>query len=101
MNLANPIAVTPPSITKDDGTIKTFEPITFTELDITIVDNPKRKIVSVRIFGLPSSLVLWSNEAYDSAGDYTQTQLEARINELLGDDPSSTLSNLFIPPSRK
>jgi hypothetical protein len=50
MNLTNPITITPPSITKKDGTVKNFDPIVLAE---------------------------------------------ARILELLGDNPSVVLQNLF------
>jgi hypothetical protein len=42
------------------------------------------------------TLTLWENESYDVAGDYTQAQVEARILELLGDDPKSVLETLII-----
>ena len=97
MILAQPITVTPPSITKKDGTVKTFNPITLTELDITIIDNAKRKSVVAQIRPLPLPLVLWSGVDYDSAGDYTQAQAEAKITALLGSDPAKVLESLFVP----
>ncbi len=97
MNLANPITITPPSITKKDGTLKTFNPITLTELDITIIDNAKRKSVVAQIRPVPMPLVLWSGADYDAAGDYTQAQVEAKITELLGNEPNKVLEGLFVP----
>ncbi|MFM7796942.1 MAG: hypothetical protein ACKO7N_09280 [Candidatus Nitrosotenuis sp.] len=104
MNLASPITITPPAITKADGTVKTFNPITLNELDVTIIDNAKRKSVVAQIRPCPRPLVLWTNEAYTTAGDYTQAAVEARITELLGNDPKSVLEGLFAfptPPARK
>lgn len=98
MNLANPISITPPPITKADGTVKTFNSITLNELDVTIIDNAKRKSVVAQIRPVPRPLVLWQGEAYDAAGDYTQAQVEARVTELLGGDPKSVLEGLFVPP---
>jgi hypothetical protein len=100
MNLSSPITITPPSITKKDGTVKTFSPITLTELDVTIMDNAKRKIVLVQIRPVPRPLTLWEKEAYDAAGDYTQAQVEARVLEILGNDPAKVLEGLFAPPSK-
>jgi hypothetical protein len=97
MNLPSPITITPPSITKADGTVKTFSPITLNELDITIMDNAKRKSVMVQVRPCPRPLVLWTKEAYDAAGDYTQAQVESRVLELLGNDPKSALEDLFVP----
>lgn len=99
MNLSNPITITPPAITKADGTVKTFNPITLNELDITIIDNAKRKSVMAQIRPVPRPLVLWEKAAYDAAGDYTQAQVEARVTELLGNDPKSVLEGLFLPPA--
>ncbi len=33
----------------------------------------------------PRHILLWADEAYDAAGDYTQAQVEARVLEVLGD----------------
>lgn len=98
MNLTNPISITPPAITKADGSVKTFNPITLNELDVTIVDNVKRKSVVAQIRPVPRPLVLWQGESYDVAGDYTQAQVDARITELLGDNPAKVLEDLFVPP---
>lgn len=99
MILANPVTITPPAITKADGTVKTFNPITLTELDVTIIDNAKRKSVMAQVRPCPRPLSLWEGDAYTSAGDYTQAQVEARVNELLGNDPKSVLEGLFLPPA--
>lgn len=96
MNLSNPITIIPPAITKADGTVKTFNPITLNDLDVTTIDNSKRKSVVAQIRPVPRPLVLWEKEAYDLIGDYTQAQVEARITELLGNDPKSVLEDLYI-----
>lgn len=98
MNLPNPITITPPSFTRSNGEVRTFNPITLNKLDVTIIDNNRRKSVVVQIRPVPRPLVLWEKEAYDLAGDYTQAQVEARILELLGNDPKSVLEGLFLPP---
>jgi hypothetical protein len=100
MNLSSPITITPPAITKADGTVKTFNPITLNELDVTIIDNAKRKRVMVQVRPCPRPLVLWEGAAYDLAGDYTQAMVEARVLELLGSDPKAVLEGLFLPPAR-
>lgn len=101
MNLSNPITITRPSFTRQDGTIKTFDPIVLESLDLTIVDNNNRKKVSVLIYPFPKSLTLWENTSYDMIGDYTQAQVEDRVNELLGNDPSKVLENLFFIPKTR
>jgi hypothetical protein len=75
-------------------------PVTLTELDITIIDNAKRKSCVVRIRPCPRPVTLWEGAAYDEAGDYTQAQAEARILELLGPDVKAGLEGLFLAPQR-
>ena len=100
MNLSSPITITPPAITKADGSVKTFNPITFNELDVTIIDNNKRKSVFAQIRPCPRPLELWTKEAYDIAGDYTQSMVESRVLELLGNEPAKVLEGLFVPQIR-
>lgn len=57
---------------------RTFEEVTIEE----VVDNPSRKEVKAftRELGI---LVLWSGEAYDLAGQWTDADVVARVTELL------------------
>lgn len=100
MNLSSPITITPPSFTRKDGEVRTFKPITLAELDVTLIDNAKRKSVVAQIRPCPRPLVLWEKDGYDAVGDYTQAQAEARILELLGSNPAATLESLFVLPQR-
>lgn len=93
-----PVVVTPPNITFSDGSVKVFNPITIDELVFTIVDSPKNKVCAVQIRPCPKPLILWEKETYDAIGDYTQAQVDARINDLLGDDPSKVLNSLYPTP---
>jgi hypothetical protein len=95
MNLPSPVTITPPSFTRADGEVRTFTPITLTSLDVTLVDNATRRICEARIRPCPQPLVLWRDAAYDAVGDYTQSQAEARILELLGEDVAARLEGLF------
>jgi hypothetical protein len=96
MNLPAPVTIQPPTITRSTGEVRVQKPITLTELDITIIDNAKRKSVVAQIRPCPRPLVLWEKAAYDSAGDYTQAQVEARVLELLGSDVKAGLEALFV-----
>jgi hypothetical protein len=96
MNLANPVTIQPPTITRASGEVRVQKPITLTELDITIMDNAKRKSCVAHVRPCPQPLVLWKKEAYDAAGDYTQSQVEARVLELLGPDIKAGLEGLFV-----
>ena len=57
---------------------RTFEEVTIEE----VVDNPSRKEVKAftRELGI---LVLWSGEAYDLIGQWTDADVVARVTELL------------------
>jgi hypothetical protein len=98
MILANPVTIQPPTITRSTGEVRVQKPITLTELDITIIDNAKRKSAVAQIRPCPLPLVLWEKAAYDAAGDYTQEQVEARVLELLGSDIQAGLGKLFVVP---
>lgn len=100
MNLANPVTIQPPTITRANGEVRVQKPITVSSLDVTIIDNAKRRSAVAQIRPCPYPLVLWVGEAYDVAGDYTQSQVEARVLELLGSDVKSGLEKLFVPPVR-
>lgn len=101
MILPAPVTIQPPSYTRTNGEVRVQSPITLTELDITIIDNAKRKRCEARVRPCPQPLVLWEKATYDAAGDYTQAQAEARILELLGPDIKAGLEALFVPPVRQ
>lgn len=63
-------------------------------LNLVTIDINYRKLVLCRIEGYSRSLVLWRHTEYDSAGDYTQKDIENRVAELLGTDPMVTLESL-------
>ena len=73
---------------------------TFSELPYILLDDQQKKIVQVRFKGIPNPLIIWQGAAYDSAGDYTQAQVDSTIMGLLGSNPSAALSALFHPPAR-
>jgi len=100
MNLPTPITIQPPTITRSTGEVRAQKPITLSELDVTLIDNLKRKRCEARIRPCPYPLVLWSGVAYDEAGEYTQADVEERILELLGPDIKARLEGLFQPPQR-
>jgi len=95
MNIASPITIIPPSITKKDGTVKTFKSITLTSLDVIYTDDPQRKMIRAQIRPCPLPLVLWEGAAYTSIGDWTQAQAEAQVIALLGASPETALLGLY------
>jgi len=100
MQLPSPVTIQPPTITRKTGEVRVRRPITLSELDITLIDNAKRKRCEARVLPCPYSLVLWTGAAYDAAGDYTQTEAESRVLALLGVNIKAGLEGLFVPPQR-
>jgi hypothetical protein len=95
MDLPSPVTIQPPAYTRSNGEVRIHSPITLTELDITIIDNAKRRSCAVRVRPCPYLITLWSGDAYDEAGDYTQAEVEERVLEALGSDIKAGLENLF------
>lgn len=95
MKLPYTVTFQQPPIVRANGEIRSYDPITTDELQITIFDEPQEKLCAVSIVNCQLPLLLWQKESYDAAGDYTQAQVEARVLELLGDDPKSVLESLF------
>ena len=94
MNLASPIIIQPPSYKRGQETIS-LPAFTISKLSLFLSDVPDQKLAAARIDRFPKALVLWSGEAYDAIGDWTQAQAEARILELLGGDIKAGLEALF------
>lgn len=57
----------------------TFSGVTLRE----IIDNPGDRIVTARFLEPLPDLILWQGDDYDLAGNWTQTQAETRIIEIL------------------
>jgi len=47
-----------------------------------IVDLPKKKIVRVFVEELDEPVVIWEGAAYDAAGQWTDSDVQARLTEL-------------------
>ena len=97
MLLPNPITFTPPAVVRPGTNDHVPTPVTLTELDVTVMDNSKKKSVIALIAFCRNPLVLWEGESYTAAGDYTQAAAEARVLELLGDDHAAAIVALLTP----
>jgi hypothetical protein len=95
MKLNNTITIIPPPFTDHTGKITYPNNIILDNLELVFTDNTKAKTVHAHIIGIPNPLLLWSDNTYDDAGDWTQLQAENRINELLGDNQAVSLRALF------
>ena len=72
------------------------EIINLTNIDVVIMDYNTKKLVVARLAPFLKPLLLWKGEEYDSIGDYTQSQVENKILELLGEDIQQSLQSLII-----
>lgn len=72
--------------------------ISIKDLPLVIVDVQKSKKCFAQSAPFYKTLMLWEGEAYDSIGEYTQAQAEARFLELLGPDPATELVKLYVEP---
>ena len=70
------------------------EELTLDKLDPIIIDDSGRKFIIARLHPVLRPLPLWRGAEYDTAGDWTQSQAEARILELLGSDVQASLQEL-------
>lgn len=95
MKLKEPVIVTPPPYTNGKGEIINPAPIEFSDLEISYVDTPYRKLLEARINRVPSTFTLFSGEEYVKAGDWTQDQAEQKVLEFLGDQPGKKIRSLF------
>lgn len=95
MILNNPITINPPPQTDNTGNIINPPPLEFSILDVTYHDNPLNKVVSATIRNIPGSIVLLQGDTYILAGDYTQSFIENKLRQELGDDPAKKLRSMF------
>lgn len=74
--------------------------LTFTELNYIIIDNGVS--AAAAISGLAKRLVLWDSTTiptYQEIGDYTQSQIESRMVELLT-NPEENIKSLISESQR-
>lgn len=91
----NKIIINPPPFSDNNGNIINKPPLMFTEIDPIIIDNPTTKSLVAQITGIPNIIPIWSNEDYESKGDWTRKEVEDKLREILGDNPAMTLRTFF------
>lgn len=95
MQLPEPVSIQFPPITLPNGESFTRDPVTLTELEITIEDNASRRVCRASILN-GVRVPLWKGPEYDAAGDYTQAQAETRVLEVLGPDIKAGLERILV-----
>lgn len=99
MQLPAPVELPARQYTTPNGSVVAVPAMTVSKLILHIFDDVERKFCSVRFAGFPVPLTLWSGADYDAAGDYTQADVENRVLELLGSDPTAALEKLRPAPT--
>ena len=82
-----------------------FDPMgmaqTIDHLDLVITDDNVNKMVLCKILSCPVPLLLWNSSEYDIIGDYTQAQVEQKILDILGNNPSIVIQGLLYSRSQR
>lgn len=95
MKLSNTIKIQPPPHSDSSGKIVNPPELVLHELNLTFTDNPKNKLISAHIQGLPIQIPIWSGSDYDLIGDWTKSQAEKKIESILGNDPARYIRSLY------
>jgi len=94
--LNNSITIKPPAFS-DIKTNKVInpDPITLDKLSVIYIDNEENKLLLAQIKNIPSNIILYQNQDYDNLGDWTRSQAESRLLEIIGPNVESYLQSLF------
>jgi hypothetical protein len=85
--------------------LRTGQTIVRDEFNLVLTDDSRNRRAIAQLLPVSKPFILWQGDSYVAAGDYTQAQAEARLRELLGDDPAAALTtpapspppNMFPP----
>ena len=95
MNLPDKIIINPPPFSDANGNVVNPPPIEFDSFKVSFIDSPDTKSVFARIEKIPNQIPLYLGLEYDQIGDWTQAQAEAKLLQVLGNDPARYLRSLF------
>lgn len=95
MKLNQTITIQPPPYSDNTGKIIHPPELNLTELNLIYIDNPQLKTVSVQIQGLPLNIIIWNGDEYSLIGDWTKSQVEKKIEIILGDNPAAYIRSLY------
>jgi hypothetical protein len=95
MKLKTQITIQPPPYSDNSGKIISPNSITLDNIDLIFIDNPKNKTLNVQVLPLSVTTSLWSGNDYTLIGDWTKSQAEQKLEELMGDDQAKYLRSLY------
>jgi hypothetical protein len=79
--------------------LRNGQSLTRQSFSLALLDVSNQRVVYAMLPPLTKRVTLWHGAAYDAAGDYTQAQAEARLMEVLGNDPAAVLSEPVPVPT--
>lgn len=62
------------------------------QFNLVLTDDSNNHRVVAQLLPVTKPFILWSGMEYINIGDYTQAQAEARLLEILGNNPAQMLS---------
>lgn len=95
MKLKNQVTIQPPPYSDNSGRIINPNAITTDSIDLIFIDNPKTKTLNVQILPLSVTANLWSGDNYTLIGDWTKSQAEKKLEELMSNNPAVYLRSLY------
>lgn len=95
IKLGNEISVSPPPYSNANGEIIYPNSMTFTELNFIFIDNPVYKHVMAQLINTSLYIPVWEKQEYDQIGDWTKTQAESKILDIMGKDIAGYLRSLY------
>lgn len=90
-----PITINPPPYSDGSGNVTHPQPLELAKLNVSYIDTPEARTVIARIEHIPNVVTVYSGDEYDAVGDWTQSQVEQKLVEILGSNPAVTLRGLF------
>jgi hypothetical protein len=72
--------------------LRNGQTVTRDTFNVVLTDDSKNRRAVAQLLPVSKPFTLWQGDAYDEAGDYTQSQAEARLLEVLGTDPAAALT---------
>lgn len=91
----NVITIQPPPHSDPRGNVINPPPITIKDINPIIIDNPNNNTINAQIIGIPSLIPLWVGEECINKGDWTRSEAEAKLLDILGDNPAQVLRSFF------
>lgn len=95
MKLKNSITIQPPPHSDNSGKIIIPQEVKLDQLNLVFIDNPMSRTISAQVSPLPINIIIWSGSEYDLIGDWTKSQAEKKIENILGNDPAKYIRSLY------